>query len=173
MSKKTHSLILIVHSHTLVDDCIVQVATNVRTDITGQSLPVHMVKECCKNCHAFDSQRIGITRTIMSNDGLLPSVEILMVAQPPPCLTKDAMMGFVRSGSARIASAARRLRGRRRPMRLSGYRGRKGPSRRLGRSAARRTRCTTLVPGGVHTCAEMRRWIRVIRRPDSAGGEVV
>jgi len=81
-------LILMVLCFALMNDYTFQVVTNFRTDVAGERLPVGMVKKCRKDCHAFDSQRIGFKRTSMSNDGLLPSVKVLVFAQPPPILRR-------------------------------------------------------------------------------------
>jgi hypothetical protein len=80
MNKKTWSrrggegLVLIVPSSTLMIDCDVQVVTHMRTDMAAEYLHVGMLEECRKNRLAFDSQRIGLEKVVLSNDRLLPSV---------------------------------------------------------------------------------------------------
>jgi len=73
-----------VPSSALMNDCPVQVVTYIRTDMAAECLLVGMVKKCRKNRHASDSQQIGFWRTVVSNNRFLPSVEVLMCAQPSP-----------------------------------------------------------------------------------------
>ena len=139
-----------------------------------------MVKKHRKDGLAFDPQRISIKGTITSNDRVLPSVEIIMPAQPPPCPTKNLITGFVRSAPWGVASDTRRrsrtmrtLRDWWRPAWLRGCRRCKGPARgQAERSQARRARCTMLVPS-VYSRTAMRRWIVVIGRPDSPSGGII
>ena len=108
-----------------------------------------------------------------------------MPAQPPPCLTKDLIAGFVRSVPRGIALAAGRrrtsgmactLRDWWRPAWLRRYRRCKGvgrgQARRRQARRARRARCTALVPI-VYGRIAMRRRIVVIGRPDSPSGGII
>ena len=142
-----------------------------------------MIKKHCKDRLAFDPQRVSISGTITSNNRVLSSVQIIMPAQPPPCLTKDLIAGFVRSVPRGVALAARRrsgtactLRDRWRPAWLRRYRRCKGAGRGQARRRqarrARRARCTTLVPS-VYGRTAMRRRIVVIGGPDSPSGGVI
>ena len=136
-----------------------------------------MIKKNRKDALAFDPQRVSIKGTITSNDRVLPSVEIIMPAQPPPCFKENLITGFVRSVPWGVASDTRRrsgtvctLRDRWRPAWLRGYRRCKGAAwGQAERSQARRARCTTLVPS-VYSRTAVRWWIVVIRRPDSPRG---
>ena len=129
-------LLLMVHSHTLMDDCVIQVVTDIRTDMAGKRAPVCMVKERRKDRHALDPQVIGFKKTIPSNDRLLSSVDILVFAEPSPYLAESLIKRFVCSVSVGIISSTRRRSGETCALRdwwnsrrLSGYRRYQEPSR--------------------------------------------
>ncbi len=140
LEREREGLILVVHSPTLMKYCIIQVVTHIRTDIAPEHFSVGMVKKCCKDRLAFDSQYIGFRRTIMSYDRVLPSVEIFVCAQPSPDVAKRPTTRSVRSASSGW---------------LRGYRRNESCSRRADSSQTRCTRCTTPVPG-VYDCIGMR-----------------
>jgi hypothetical protein len=119
-------LILVVQGRALMRDCGSQVVTHILTDIAPERLHVGMVKEGCKDGLALDSQQIDFTRTITSNDRVLPSVEILVSAEPSPEFAKDPITGCVRRATAGVTPATRNgtyiLRDWWRPRWLRGYR---------------------------------------------------
>ena len=69
-----------------------------------------MVKECGKDCLAFDSQQIGFKRTIMSNYRVLPIVEILMFTQPSSKAAENLITGCVHRATMGVALSTRRTR---------------------------------------------------------------
>jgi hypothetical protein len=93
-------------------DGIYHIVIGVRTDEAGKRSPVGMVKECCKDSHAFDPQQICFEETIIPNDRVLSSVEILMFAQPSPYFAETLITGSVDGVSIGIASSIRGRRGR-------------------------------------------------------------
>lgn len=83
-----------VHSSALMNDPTFQVVTPIRTDIALECFSVVVVKECRMDRLAFDSQCIVFKGTIMSYDRVLPSVEILVFAQPCPEVAKKPDHGM-------------------------------------------------------------------------------
>jgi hypothetical protein len=94
---------LVMHSSTLMKNRILEIITDVRTDMAGECPSVRMVKECRKHRHAFDSKGISFRRTIIPNDWVLPSVEVFVVAEPSPYLVESPTTGFACGGSVPIA----------------------------------------------------------------------
>ena len=85
--------------------------THIRTNIARERFSVGVIKECRKDRLAFDSQCLVFKGTIISYDRVLPSVEIVVVAQPSPEVAKNPIKGCVCSASVGVTSGVCILRG--------------------------------------------------------------